>query len=74
MNFQPRGVGDPAIQGPASYKSEIEAAEALLKNKGTWDGISAEAVARMRLQNRFRTGLDIARYTAAIMRARHGRL
>jgi isocitrate lyase len=36
---------------------------------GTWDGISAEAVARMRIQNRFQTGLDIARYTAAIMRA-----
>jgi isocitrate lyase len=36
---------------------------------GTWDGISAEAVARMRMQNRFQTGLDIARYTAAIMRA-----
>jgi isocitrate lyase len=35
---------------------------------GTWDGIDAESVARMRLQNRFRTGLDIARYTAAIMR------
>jgi isocitrate lyase len=35
---------------------------------GTWDGISAESVARMRLQNRFKTGLDIARYTAAIMR------
>ena len=36
--------------------------------KGTWDGIDPESVARMRLQNRFRTGLDIARYTAAIMR------
>ncbi|RYD88814.1 MAG: isocitrate lyase, partial [Sphingomonadales bacterium] len=35
---------------------------------GRWDGIDAEAVARMQLQNRFRTGLDIARYTAAIMR------
>ena len=35
---------------------------------GTWDGIDPEAVARMRLQNRFQTGLDIARYTAAIMR------
>jgi isocitrate lyase len=35
---------------------------------GTWGGISAEAVARMRAQNRFQTGLDIARYTAAIMR------
>ncbi len=35
---------------------------------GTWDGISAESVARMRAQNRFRSGLDIARYTAGIMR------
>ncbi len=35
---------------------------------GTWDGISAEAVIRMRLQNRFLTGLDIARYTAGVVR------
>ncbi|ONF96889.1 isocitrate lyase [Sphingomonas jeddahensis] len=35
---------------------------------GTWDGIDPEAVARMRLQNRFRSGIDIARYTAGIMR------
>jgi isocitrate lyase len=35
---------------------------------GTWDGIDPDAVARMRVQNRFRTGLDIARYTAGIMR------
>jgi isocitrate lyase len=31
-------------------------------------GIDRDAVARMRLQNRFRNGLDIARYTASIMR------
>jgi isocitrate lyase len=36
--------------------------------KGAWDGINAESVARMRAQNRFLTGLDIARYTATIMR------
>ncbi len=35
---------------------------------GKWAGIDAEAVARMRLQNQFKTGLDIARYTASIMR------
>jgi len=53
-----------------SYNSEISAVSALIQTKnGTWDGISAEAVARMRLQNRFRTGLDIAQYTADIMRA-----
>ncbi|PKB14186.1 isocitrate lyase [Novosphingobium kunmingense] len=34
----------------------------------TWSGIDAESVARMQLQNRFKTGLDIARYTAGIMR------
>jgi isocitrate lyase len=69
MNFQPRGISDQAIQGPASYQTEIQAAEALLKDKDTWNGVNAEAVARMRLQNRFRTGLDVARYTAALMRA-----
>jgi isocitrate lyase len=41
----------------------------LIKSKkGPWDGIGAEAVARMRLQNRFKTGLEIAKYTADIMR------
>ena len=69
MNFQPRGMSDLAIQGPASYQGAIDAAEALLKTKDTWNGVTAEAVARMRLQNRFKTGLDIARYTAALMRS-----
>src|SRR6266436_6129168 len=69
MNYQPRGISDRAIQGPASYLSEVGAAEALLKTQPTWNGVAAEAVARMRLQNRFKTGLDIARYTAALMRS-----
>src|SRR5579862_1077794 len=69
MNYQPRGISDQALKGPASYQSQIEAAQALLKTKDTWNGITAEAVARMRLQNRFKTGLDIARYTAALMRS-----
>ena len=52
-----------------SYEGRISQAEHMIKGKGTaWTGISAEAVARMRLQNRFNTGLDIARYTAAIIR------
>ncbi len=51
------------------YQDHILQVSKLIQSKtGTWDGISAEAVARMRLQNRFKTGLDIARYTAAIMR------
>ncbi len=69
MNFQPRGISDQSILGPGSYRSEVEAAAAFLKTKPTWNGVGAEAVARMRLQNRFKTGLDIARYTAALMRA-----
>ncbi len=52
-----------------NYTSEIEAVAGLTKKHGSsWDAINPEYVARMRLQNRFRTGLDIARYTAAIMR------
>ncbi|HEY2662002.1 MAG TPA: isocitrate lyase [Caulobacteraceae bacterium] len=51
------------------YQGHIAQVQSLIDSKtGTWDGISAESVARMRLQNRFQTGLDIARYTAAIMR------
>ncbi len=52
-----------------TYTQHISSTAALIQSKsGTWNGISAEAVARMRLQNRFLTGLDIARYTAKIMR------
>lgn len=52
-----------------SYQDHIGTTGQLITSKGgTWDGISAEAVTRMRLQNRFQTGLDIARYTAKIMR------
>ena len=52
-----------------TYQNEIDTAGNLISaQNGTWDSISPEAVARMRLQNRFQTGLDIARYTAAIMR------
>ncbi len=52
-----------------SYQDSIRSTSELIAAKGgTWDGISPEAVARMRLQNRFTSGLDIARYTARIMR------
>jgi isocitrate lyase len=50
------------------YSDSIKDIERLLDTQKTWSGVSAEAVTRMRLQNRFRTGLDIARFTAAIMR------
>ena len=43
MNYQPRGISDQALQGPASYQSEIGAAEALLKDKDAWNGVGAPA-------------------------------
>ncbi|EJJ25581.1 isocitrate lyase [Rhizobium sp. CF142] len=49
-----------------SYQNLVETAGKIIRTD--WTGVTAEAIARMRLQNRFQTGLDIARYTAAIMR------
>ncbi|PQM27336.1 isocitrate lyase [Sphingopyxis lindanitolerans] len=52
------------------YQEDMAQAGRLIRDyDGTWDGISGESIARMRAQNKFRTGLDIARYTARIMRA-----
>ncbi len=68
----PEGMGG-ALSGHTArgtYQGDTEQAARLIDAKnGTWAGISAEAVARMRAQNRFKTGLDVARYTAGIMRA-----
>jgi isocitrate lyase len=51
-----------------SYQDHINHLDQLIDGQSGWTGIGAESVARMRLQNRFRTGIDIARYTAKIMR------
>ena len=52
-----------------SYQDEIKHADSVKQQAGnSWHDIKPEYVARMRLQNRFKTGLDIAKYTAAIMR------
>jgi len=48
-----------AIDQVATLKSQYE---------GTWDAISPDFAARMVVQNRFKTGLDVAKYTAKIMR------
>ena len=54
----------------AQYQDDIKAVAALKENHGSaWNAISPEYAARMRAQNKFKTGLDIARYTAKIMRA-----
>jgi len=52
-----------------TYQTEALTAGDVIERRGApWRGIDAESVVRMRLQNRFRSGLDIARYTAKIMR------
>src|SRR5210317_2018915 len=53
----------------SQYSDDIQAAAGLIASHGSaWDAIEPESVARMRAQNRFQTGLDVARYTAKIMR------
>ncbi|MEZ9820653.1 isocitrate lyase [Shewanella sp. 10N.286.45.A1] len=52
-----------------NYRTNIDEAATLINAEGSaWNAINPESVARMRLQNRFKTGLDIAKYTAKIMR------
>ena len=53
----------------SNYDQDIAAVAALREATGSaWNAISPEYAARMRAQNRFKTGLDIAKYTAGIMR------
>lgn len=58
---------DEAMTKYLDLIKEFEAHKSTLG--ASWTGINPEYAARMRLQNRFKTGLDIARYTASIMRA-----
>jgi len=52
-----------------NYRAEMNKTEQFLNQQGsTWNAINPEYITRMRLQNRFKTGLDIANYTAEIMR------
>ncbi|QGZ30895.1 isocitrate lyase [Stutzerimonas stutzeri] len=53
----------------SAYQNDIKAVAALKEVAGSsWSAINPESVARMRAQNRFKTGLEIAQYTADIMR------
>jgi isocitrate lyase len=53
----------------SDYRSQIDVIAKLREQMGdTWRDINPEYAARMKLQNRFNTHLDIAKYTAGIMR------
>ncbi|MDN3645564.1 isocitrate lyase [Pontixanthobacter aestiaquae] len=52
-----------------TYQAKIGALNETINGAGSpWNAIDAETAARMQLQNRFNTGIDIAKYTAKIMR------
>ncbi|MEH8016700.1 isocitrate lyase [Rheinheimera muenzenbergensis] len=54
----------------SAYQDAIQQIASLRQQNGdAWSAINPESAARMRAQNRFHTGLDIAKYTAKIMRA-----
>ena len=53
-----------------TYQSRIgELSRSIDAAGAPWGAIDAQSATRMQVQNRFSTGLDIARHTAAIMRA-----
>ena len=53
----------------SAYLNEIDAVSKLRDSHAdAWQGINPEFAVRMKMQNRFKTGLDIAQYTADIMR------
>lgn len=53
----------------SQYQDDIKAVAAAKAAGGApWDQINPESAARMRAQNKFKTGLDVAKYTAGIMR------
>ncbi|MDA9048900.1 isocitrate lyase [Gammaproteobacteria bacterium] len=55
--------------GRLKLSSEIDRLKALPGFKGSdWNSIKPEFAARMVIQNQFKTGIDIAKYTAGIMR------
>jgi isocitrate lyase len=52
-----------------SYSDDIQQITVLRQQAaGRWNAINPEYAARMRIQNQFQNGLEIAKYTAAIMR------
>ena len=53
----------------SNYTQNISKAAELINSNGeSWNAIDAESVARMKAQNRFQTGIEIAKYNAKIMR------
>ena len=57
----------------SNSREEIAAVDTVRQQAGSaWGSVNPESVARMRLQNRFRTGLDIAQKGRADREVEHG--
>jgi len=52
----------------SAYLDAIETIQQQVRSKEEWSAINPEYAVRMQNQNRFKTGLEIAQYTADIMR------
>ena len=52
----------------SAYLQAVQKAAKTFAKQSDWKAINPEYVVRMKLQNRFNTGLEIAQYTADIMR------
>ena len=52
----------------SGYLEQIESMRSKVTAKDEWAAINPEYAVRMKMQNRFTTGLEIAQYTADIMR------
>jgi isocitrate lyase len=53
----------------SKYNNSLEEASSISDiDTSNWDAINPNYVARMRLQNQFKTGIEIAKYTSSIMR------
>ena len=66
-----KGTSPPKIgEYKVTYQQTIDQHRQTIQGNGpSWGAIDAESTARMAIQNRFPTGLDIAKYTAKVMRA-----
>ena len=52
----------------SDYTKDIDSIAGLCDQNGSsWDAINPESAARMRAQNKFKTGLEIAQYTACLL-------
>ena len=53
----------------SKFTTEVEHLNKITEfSESSWNSIKPEYAARMRLQNQFKSGIDIAKYTSSLMR------